>query len=179
VGIRQAKPRPVVVHAPTRRGFKGTRLIIEAVEKLRGTGGSFDFELIEGLSHGEFLQAMARADIVIDQVFTQSYGMAALECLAMGKVVLSGSGPRAHAYFPFMADSPVLDAPPNVGLLADALAATLDRRDEFESLAARGRSYVAKNHDHLAVAARFADLWGAQTSRARSSPLVIAVLCLA
>lgn len=171
VGIPERRSPPLIIHAPTRRGFKGTAIVLRAIELLRDGGAEFDFELIEGVSHGEFLRGMARADIFIDQVFSESHAMAALESLAMGKVVLSGLGPHARDFFPFASDCPIIDAPSNAQSLCATLARALKRRDEFPKLAEQGRRYVAEHHDHVAIAARFADLWaqGRENSHPRRS----------
>jgi len=154
-----ARDKPVIVHSPTRRGFKGTHVIIEAVDILKRRYSDFVFKIVENVSHADYLRFMRQSDIFIDQVFMESAGMAALENLAMGKIVLSGNGPGARAYFDFGHESPVVNAPSDPRELAGVLYELLLRRDDFGRLAESGRQFVETYHDHIRVAKQYVDLW--------------------
>ncbi|WP_146142687.1 glycosyltransferase, partial [Photobacterium phosphoreum] len=80
-----------IVHAPTRRGFKGSDVIIRAINKLSKVRNDFNFKIIENVSYERYLDIMNNADIVIDQVYSQSPGMSALEMMSAGKIVFTGS----------------------------------------------------------------------------------------
>ncbi|HVL30572.1 MAG TPA: glycosyltransferase [Sphingomicrobium sp.] len=153
------RPRPLIVHTPTRRGFKGTSIVLDAMDRLGRRRGDFEFRVVEGLSYADYLAAMGEADVVIDQVYSQSSGMNGLEMLAAGKVMLTGSTPLGRAYFPFGDESPAIDAPPDAAELAQAVSNLLDRKSEFPALAEAGRVYVLKHHDPVKVAGQFLDGW--------------------
>lgn len=164
IPFNPAKCRSVinVVHTPTRRGFKGTNTVLQAIELLKGKRNDFDFSLVEGLSYEKYVHRMIEADIVIDQIYGQSPGMNGLEMMAAGKIVFTGGTPLGQSYFKFMKDSPVFDAPPDATLLAEQLDAVLDRKGEFGVLAERGRSYVEINHSLKGVAEKFIKEWAAR-----------------
>lgn len=156
----RAKPRPLMVHSPTRSGFKGTREILAAIELLRQRRDDFEFRVIEGLSYPEYIKAMRDCDIYIDQVFSgDSCGIAALENLAGGKVVVSGNGPRQWAEFPGARRSPVVPSSMRPQTLAETLSGLLDAKAGFAELAERGRHFVATEHDHVRIAERFVQAW--------------------
>ncbi|WP_255606251.1 glycosyltransferase [Nitratireductor rhodophyticola] len=81
--------RPLVVHAPSNRLFKGTNYVLQAVEELKGEGVQFDFQLLEGLSNDEVRNVMQRSDIVVDQLRIGWYGVLACEAMALGKPVVA------------------------------------------------------------------------------------------
>jgi hypothetical protein len=87
VGVR-ANPCPLVVHAPSRRGVKGTEAILRAVERLQERV-NFRFKLIENLPHAEAKAAYKEADVVIDQVRIGWYGVLATETMALGKPTIA------------------------------------------------------------------------------------------
>jgi hypothetical protein len=62
----------VVLHAPTRRMQKGTPQIEAAVEALRADGLDIRYEALTGLSSGEVRARLAEADVVVDQVFSDT-----------------------------------------------------------------------------------------------------------
>lgn len=152
-------PRTRIIHTPTRRGFKGTAVVLEAMAIVASLRDDFDFQVVEGLSYPDYLDAVRGCDIVIDQVHSQSPGMNGLEMLAAGKIVLSGATPLGNAFFPFMAHTPMFDASPDPAILAAGICGLLDRKAEFPALAQAGRDYVARNHDCVAVAKQFLDHW--------------------
>ena len=58
--------------------------MIAAVEGLDA-----DFRLVEGLTHDEAFELYREADIVVDQLNAGWYGVFAIECLALGKPVVT------------------------------------------------------------------------------------------
>jgi glycosyltransferase involved in cell wall biosynthesis len=164
-----AKPKksPLIIHSPTRRGFKGTHIILAAMERLKERTKDFEFRIVEGLAYGQYLRTMKDADIYVDQVFGESFGVAALENLAVGKIVLSGNSSKAQRYMPFYCEAPIFDASPDPESLAETLFALLQRKDEFEALAVKGRKYVETYHDHVKIAQQFLDMWHAKQKESR------------
>ena len=79
---------PLVVHAPSRRGVKGTEAILRAVERLQKRV-NFRFMLIENLPHAEAKAAYKEADVVIDQLRIGWYGVLATETMALGKPTIA------------------------------------------------------------------------------------------
>src|SRR5690606_27897665 len=59
---------PVIVHAPTRRNFKGTPAVLEALDRLREEGEQFELRLLENVPNKQVLKALTDADLVIDQL---------------------------------------------------------------------------------------------------------------
>ena len=76
--------RPVILHAPSSRRRKGTEHVIAACEGLDA-----DLVLVEGLHHGEAFLRYREADIVVDQLNSGWYGLFAIECMALGKPVVT------------------------------------------------------------------------------------------
>jgi glycosyltransferase involved in cell wall biosynthesis len=78
------RQRPVILHAPSSRRRKGTEHVIAACEGLDA-----ELEIVEGLRHDEAFERFRRADIVVDQLNAGWYGVFAIECLALGKPVVT------------------------------------------------------------------------------------------
>lgn len=147
--------RPLVVHAPTNRAIKGTRFILDAVSRLRAEGLELDFELVEGLEHSDAKALYRRADLVVDQLLIGWYGGLAVEAMALERPVVAYIRPEDLAFVPpeMRADLPVVSADP--GTIHDVLKELLTtRRPELAELGRRGRSYVSRWHDPLAIARR-------------------------
>jgi glycosyltransferase involved in cell wall biosynthesis len=83
------KGTPVVVHAPFRRGVKGSEYVIEAVRRLQQEGVPIEFVLLEGKTREEARRIFERADLLVDQLILGWYGGIAVELMALGKPVVA------------------------------------------------------------------------------------------
>jgi len=78
------RTRPVILHAPSSRRRKGTEHVLAACDGLDA-----DLVLVEGLHHDVAFDRYREADIVIDQLNAGWYGLFAIECMALGKPVVT------------------------------------------------------------------------------------------
>ncbi len=80
---------PVIVHAPNHRNVKGTDILVDAVRCLQKMGIQCELRLVENVARESALHMYAEADVVADQFCIGSYGLFALEAMALGKPVLT------------------------------------------------------------------------------------------
>ncbi len=147
-------PRPLVVHAPSNRGKKGTELVIEACAQL-----PVDLDLVEGVPHEVARERYARADIVVDQVKAGWHGVFALEAMALGKPVVAHLKPDVveRSAEGFGIRVPIVPATGET--LADALRPLIASPALRRELGAAGRAYVEQVHDIDRIADRLIDLY--------------------
>ena len=143
----RVRDRPLVVHAPSRRGTKGTDLILRGLEELQAEGVPFDLKLLDTVPHAEVKAALASADVAIDNVLTGDYEIVSLEAMASSAVAVANLSESVRSAFP---DAPVYDVDPGtfVPRMRELLRDATLRRD----LAERGRDFVARRHDAPIVA---------------------------
>ena len=82
------KNKITIVHAPSSRAGKGSRFIISAVEKLSNKY-NIEFILVEGMTQEDAFEQYKKADIIIDQIIVGTYGVFAIEAMALGKPVIT------------------------------------------------------------------------------------------
>ena len=144
---------PLVIHAPTHRGVKGTRFVLEAVDKLKAEGVRFRFELIEGLPRAEARRLFERADLLVDQLWLGWYGGIAVELMALGRPVVSNIREDGLKFLPpeMAKDLPLIRAEPAtlVAVLRDWLTT---RRKELPRIGEQSRRFVERWHDPRDVA---------------------------
>ena len=138
---------PLVVHAPSDRAVKGTEFVLETVEKLKREGLPFEFQLAEKMPNTRVRELLAKADIVVDQLFSQTVAGLALESLATGNVVLAK---YSSEYSHIPSDCPVVNV--TVDTLPTELRRFILNRDLRRQLANAGRKYVERHHNHIKVA---------------------------
>jgi glycosyltransferase involved in cell wall biosynthesis len=145
---------PTVVHAPTHRGAKGTKYILEAVSKLQHEGVGFNFILVEGLPQSEARRLYEHADILVDQLLAGWYGGLAVELMALGKPVICYIREEDLKFIPeqMRRDLPTINATPATiyAVLKEWLTA---RRDDLPEVGRLSRTFVENWHNPLNIAA--------------------------
>ena len=148
------RTRPVIVHAPSSRRRKGTEHVIAACEGLDA-----DLQIVEGLHHDEAIHVYRDADIVVDQLNAGWYGLFAIECMALGKPVVT-----------FLHEEAVRRTEEAFGVAVPIVSATIETlRDQLEALVAdaaerhrlglASRAYVERVHDIERIADRLLDVY--------------------
>ena len=148
------RKRPVILHAPSSRRRKGTEHVLAACEGLDA-----DLLLVEGLHHTEAFERYREADIVVDQLNAGWYGLFAIECMALGKPVVT-----------FLHDEAVRRTEEAFGIPVPIVSASKDNlRAQLEPLVASAaerrrigeasRAYAEDVHDLERVTDRLLDLY--------------------
>jgi glycosyltransferase involved in cell wall biosynthesis len=146
--------RPVILHAPSSRRRKGTESVVAAVEGLDA-----DLRIVEGLTHDEAFELYREADIVVDQLNAGWYGVFAIECLALGKPVVT-----------FLHDEAVRRTEEAYGVEVPLVSATAETlREQLRPLVedaalrhrigAASRAYAERLHDIDAIAGELVALY--------------------
>lgn len=136
--------RPRVLHVPSRRvpPIKGTA-IIDSVLTALAEKGRIDYISPDRATRARMIELVRSADIVVDQILTGSYGAAAVEAMAAGKVVVGFVGDEVRRAMP---EPPtIVDAPPPV--FESTIHDILDHRLDYAELARRGPMFVRDWHD--------------------------------
>jgi len=148
------RKRPVILHAPSSRRRKGTDHVLAACDGLDA-----DILLVEGLHHAEAFERYREADIVVDQLNAGWYGLFAIECMALGKPVVT-----------FLHDEAVRRTEEAFGMPVPIVSATKESlRERLEPLVASAaerrrigeasRAYAEHVHHSARVTDRLLDLY--------------------
>ncbi|MBZ2196449.1 glycosyltransferase [Occultella gossypii] len=142
---------PLVVHAPSKSHVKGTDLVETALEGLVARG-LIDYRRIEGVPAAEMTRVYTEADIVLDQFRLGSYGVAACEAMAAGRVVIGNVSEfvRDHAADACGTELPIIQADGTD--LARVVESILDDPSAARERAAAGIRFVRAVHDGAASA---------------------------
>lgn len=112
------------------------------------------------LSFDEYLIELSKANIVMDQCTSSSYGLNALYALSMGKCVLSGNLPEgAQEYGLTIQDIPIVDIRENSDMIVAALEGLIINPDLILELGKRARVYAETFHDSVVIAKKYLDVF--------------------
>ena len=140
VPMADGKP-PVVLHIPS-SGIKGSEYVDAACEELQSRS-LIRYVREEDVPHEKVRSLVLGADIVIDQLRIGDYGMAAVEAMSAGRVVVGHLADRVAERYP--GEPPIVRA--TADTLGEVLAGLLEDPVRAAEIGAAGRAYVLEFHD--------------------------------
>jgi hypothetical protein len=145
-----------------RNSWKGMNVIENAVQKFADRYPD-DIEVLraESLPFNQYKLLYKQANVVIDQLYSYSPAMNALNALAAGKVVLGGGEKEMYALLNEQSNFPVFNIQSGEDEIIQVLNDLLASRKYFEELGAAGRTFVENHHDHLLIAQMYIQHWQA------------------
>lgn len=138
-------PIPVVLHVPSAGPVKGTDHVDRVAQSL-ADAGVLEYRRMDRVPAAQMPEQVGSADIVVDQLLLGSYGVAACEALAAGRVVVGNVDDDVRAFVRDTtgADVPIVQADPDtLQVVLRALAADIDER---ERIAALGPAFIDRVH---------------------------------
>ncbi|WP_156710984.1 hypothetical protein [Yonghaparkia sp. Soil809] len=145
--------RPLrVVHAPSTAVVKGTSLI-EPVLTALAAEGVIEYRRIEGVPHDEMPAVLRGADVVLEQFRLGSYGVAAVEAMAAGRIVIADIDDRVRERVREQSgrELPIISA--SAADLEGVLRAIVADPAAARDRAAQGPAFVRAVHDGRLAAA--------------------------
>lgn len=155
---------PKIIHAPSKRGFKGTERIFEAVKKCEEAGLKFEFVTLENQPNSVVRTELKKADIVIDQIYLNGPGMLGLEAMSSGCALATK---YLRDYDPFKPPACYID---HTDLLEINLQRIISDREWRKSLAYEGRKFVEQNNQSETVAKRILSIYENPNSNIKYDP---------
>jgi glycosyltransferase involved in cell wall biosynthesis len=152
------KDRPVVLHSASQPSVSGSDLVVRAVENLQRKGINFEFVHLHKASRQDYIEALVRADIVVDKILptTGTYAMMALEAMSLKKTVCVNLTSETLEFMPGSNHPMVAVDQDN---LEEKLAELIGDGEKRRRLGEQGYEYVLRYHDARIVAAEMLKMY--------------------
>jgi Glycosyl transferases group 1 len=137
---------PVVAHVPSNSRVKGTEQVEAALSPLEADG-LVTYERVHGVPSAQMPAVYTAADIVLDQFRLGSYGVAACEAMAAGKVVVGNVTTQVRERVRELTgqDLPIVQAEPDT--IEEVVRDLVTDRERAREVARRGPAFVTSVHD--------------------------------
>lgn len=155
---------PLVVHAPSRMGVKGTRYVLDAIAQLRKEGLHFEFQLVQNMSHEDAMVVYRNASIIVDQLRIGWYGVLAVEGMALGKAVVSYVRHDLRHYLPYPPPLAYAD-PENI---VNVLRFLILNPDAVERYGSSGKTFAREYHNADRIAESLIQIYSQPIKRVNS-----------
>ncbi len=142
--LEGSKPR--VLFRPT-SPLKGTSVVVPVLEDLERRG-LIEFIHPTVVSHEQMPDLYRSVDVVVDQIRTGSYGVAAVEAMSAGRLCVGFLSDEVRNFM--SKQPPVVDA--SVETFEETMERILVDREHYSELASQGPDFVREQHDGRASA---------------------------
>lgn len=132
-----------IVHAPTNRQLKGSDYIEDAIHDLQQEI-DINYVRVENMKRKEAFDIYQNADIIIDQIRIGTYGVFAIEGMAMAKPVITYLMPSMELALP--EELPIVSA--NKDTIKQKLKELISNEEARKSIGEKGRIYAETYHDY-------------------------------
>lgn len=149
----------IIFHGINREGFKGSEIIKRAMENIKIKYPEKVEIIINGkMPLKKYKEVLEKANIIIDQCRSYSYGMNALYSMALGKVVLSGNEKECQEEFK-RSDIPILNIPPVEKEIEEKLEYLIKNPHLIEEIGKTSRKFVEEFHDCKVVIKKYIEIF--------------------
>ena len=144
-----------------RSAYKGTDIMLRALERLETERpAEVVVHKVESVPFDEYKRLMDSSDVILDQLYSYTPAMNALQAMSQGLVVVGGAEPE---YYELQGDDtrPIINVLPDEDDVYAKLVWIVDHREELPHLKRDSRAFVCKYHDHIQVAKQYLYFWSA------------------
>lgn len=174
ITLHSTKTRFFIGIQQSRSSYKGTDVMLRA---LRHVEERFPEEVevikAENVPFVAYKQMLATSDVILDQLYSYTPAMNALQAMSQGLIVVGGAEPE---YYDLQEKSvldgvhaegqplrPIFNVEPNEESVYDVLCQLVERRADILRLKLESRAFVERYHDHIGVAKQYIDFWTASS----------------
>lgn len=140
--------------------LKGTDILYSALKRVKQKYPE-KVEVIqtESLPFSQYIEEMKKCDVLLDQLYSYTPAMNALQAMAMGLVAVSGGEEEQYDLIEEKELRPIINVLPNEEDVYRKLEQLVLHPERIAALSEDSQTYVKKHHDHIKVAQRYIDFW--------------------
>lgn len=150
----------------TRSAYKGTDIMLSALRRLQTRyPDHVVVTRVESVPFEEYKRLMNSSDVILDQLYSYTPAMNALQAMSQGLVVVGGAEPEYYELQERGASSaetplrPIINVQPNEDDVYRQLCWLVEHRDVLPRLKQESRAFVRRYHDHIHVAEQYVQFW--------------------
>lgn len=143
-----------------RSEYKGTDIMLDAAKHIADKYKEcVELRIVEGVPFEEYRQLMADSDVILDQLYSYTPAMNALEAMSQGLVCVGGGEPENYDILGETELRPIVNVEPDFQSVYNALEHLVKHREDIPEMKLQGIKYIARHHDYITVARKYALLY--------------------
>lgn len=146
-----------------RNEYKGTDIMLRALLRLQAHyPDRVLIEKAESVPFATYCQMMDSSHVILDQLYSYTPAMNALQAMAQGLIVVGGGEPENYDILGESELRPIINVLPNEDDVYLQLEKLVMHPENLARLSAESRQYVERHHDHIKVAKEYLDFWNSK-----------------
>ena len=143
-----------------RSSYKGTDIMLDAAQKLKQKYPKrVSLSVANGVPFEQYTQMMNEADVILDQLYSYTPAMNALEAMSRGIICVGGGEPENYEILGEDSLRPIVNVEPNENSVFNALEQLVVHPEMIPILKKQSIIYIRKHHDYIEVAKRYEKLY--------------------
>jgi len=143
-----------------RSAYKGTDIMLHALERVVKRYPQYcEMIKVESLPFEMYVCALENCDVLLDQLYSYTPAMNALEAMGRGLVVVGGGEPENYEILKCEDLRPIINVRPTEEDVYNKLCQLVERKEELPSLSSQSRLYIERYHDYRKVAQHYLSVW--------------------
>ena len=139
-----------------RSEYKGTDIMLRAAQDIKAKYlDKIELRIADGIPFEQYVDMMKGSDVILDQLYSYTPAMNALEAMARGIVVVGGGEPENYEILGETELRPIINVQPNYQSVYDELEQLILHPERISDLKKQSVEYVRRHHDYLKVAEQY------------------------
>ena len=115
--------------------------------------------VVESVPFQQYIQLLNQAHVQLDQLYSYTPSMNALQAMAQGMVVVSGGEPESYAIIGEQELRPIVNVQPDEDDVHSQLLNLVQYPDLIEQLSRQSIEYIRRHHAHVSVAQQYLEYY--------------------
>ncbi len=144
----------------TRSEYKGTDIMLRAAQDLAHKyPHKMELSIAESVPFAQYVKMMNGSDVILDQLYSYTPAMNALEAMAHGIICVGGGEPENYEILKEQNLRPIINVKPSYESVYTELEQLMLHPERIPQLQKDSISYIHKHHDYLKVAQTYIDFY--------------------
>lgn len=149
-----------------RSELKGTDILLRVAQELQARyPDRMELIIAENLPFDEYRHRMATCDVLLDQIYSYTPAMNALQAMAMGLVAVTGGEEEQYALLGEEQLRPIINVQPDESDIRARLEDLILHPEQLPALKAQSIAYVRRHHDATVVAKSYISAWSDKVTK--------------
>lgn len=136
--------------------YKGTDVMLAAAQAVsRKYPGRLNLKIAEGVPFAQYVEMMNSSDAILDQLYSYTPAMNALEAMSRGIVCIGGGEPENYDIIGENGLRPIVNVEPNYESVFREIERLVLNPQLIPELKRQSIEYIRRHHDYMKIAKRY------------------------
>lgn len=139
-----------------RSEYKGTDIMLKAAQQVAGLHpGLVELRVAESVPFSQYVEMMNGSDAILDQLYSYTPAMNALEAMSRGLICVGGGEPENYEILGEKELRPIINVRPTYESVCHELEQLALHPERIDTLKRQGIEYIARHHDYVKVVRQY------------------------